>query len=164
MQGKLKSKIQLFAKITCLLQGKLQYKSQFCANITWVICKETTVKKSIWHKNTSFRRKTKAKRSIWPPNNMSVSRKTKVKKQEPITHYALMRNNQSTNQCAAQSCSFTFAYSETMDFRGKACSKNNSSLERVDSRVQHGWRLRVMGSWKKSIWRSNNISLLQGTL
>ena len=57
-----------------------------------------------------------------------------------------MRNNQSTNQCAAQSCSFTFTSSETMDFRGKACSKNNSSLERVDSRVQHRWRLRVMGS------------------
>ena len=36
--------------------------------------------------------------------------------------------------------------SETMDFRGKACSKSNSSLERVDSRVQHVWRLRVMGS------------------
>ena len=37
--------------------------------------------------------------------------------------------------------------SETMDFRAKACSKNNSSLERVDSRVQHIWRLRVIGSW-----------------
>ena len=57
-----------------------------------------------------------------------------------------MRNNQSTNQCAAQSCSITLTSSETMDFRGKACSKNNSSLERVDSRVQHRWRLRVMGS------------------
>ena len=57
-----------------------------------------------------------------------------------------MLNNQSTNQCAAQSCSFTFTSSETMDFRGKARSKNNSSLERVDSRVQHRWRLRVMGS------------------
>ena len=60
--------------------------------------------------------------------------------------HALMRINQSTSQCAAQSCSFTFTSSETMDFRGKACSKNNSSLERVDSRVQHRWRLRVMGS------------------
>ena len=58
-----------------------------------------------------------------------------------------MRNNQSTNQCAAQSCSFTFTSSETMDFRGKACSINNSSLKMVDSRVQHRWRLRVMGSW-----------------
>ena len=37
-------------------------------------------------------------------------------------------------------------FSETIDFRGKACSKNNSSLERVDSRVQHIWRLRVIGS------------------
>ena len=36
--------------------------------------------------------------------------------------------------------------SETIDFSGKACSKNNSSLERVDSRVQHIWRLRVIGS------------------
>ena len=34
-----------------------------------------------------------------------------------------------------------------MYFRGKACSKNNSLLERVDSRVQHIWRLRVMASW-----------------
>ena len=58
--------------------------------------------------------------------------------------HALMRNNQSTNQCAAQSCSFTFTSSETMDFRRKACSKN--TLERVDSRVQHRWRLRVIGS------------------
>ena len=33
-----------------------------------------------------------------------------------------------------------------MYFRGKACSKNNSLLERVDSRVQHIWRLGVMGS------------------
>ena len=32
-----------------------------------------------------------------------------------------------------------------MYFRGKDCSKNNSLLERVDSRVQHIWRLRVMG-------------------
>ena len=30
-------------------------------------------------------------------------------------------------------------------FRGKACSKNNSLPERIDSRVQHIWRLRVMG-------------------
>ena len=29
---------------------------------------------------------------------------------------------------------------------GKACSKNNSSLERVDSKIQHIWRLRAMGS------------------
>ena len=33
-----------------------------------------------------------------------------------------------------------------MYFHGKDCSKNNSLLERVDSRVQHIWRLRVMGS------------------
>ena len=33
-----------------------------------------------------------------------------------------------------------------MYFRGKGCSKNNSLLERVDSRAQHIWRLRVMGS------------------
>ena len=68
-----------------------------------------------------------------------------------------MRNNQSTNQCAAQSCLFTstaFVFWGTMaesvrgNFLGKACSKNNSSLERVDSRVQHIWRLRVMGSWR----------------
>ena len=31
-----------------------------------------------------------------------------------------------------------------MYFRGKACSKNNSLLERVYSRVQHIWRLRLM--------------------
>ena len=60
--------------------------------------------------------------------------------------HTLMRNKQSTNQCAAQSCSFPCTSSETMDFRGKACSKNDSSLERVDSRVQHRWSLRVMGS------------------
>ena len=71
-----------------------------------------------------------------------------------------MRNNQSTNQCAARSCSFTctffvFSWQQWQ----KACveiyrshqkaiaySKNNSSLERVDSRVQHIWRLRVIGS------------------
>ena len=34
-----------------------------------------------------------------------------------------------------------------MYFRGKLCSKNNSFLERVDIRIQHIWRLRVMGSW-----------------
>ena len=34
-----------------------------------------------------------------------------------------------------------------MYFRGKDCSKNNSLLERVDLRVQHTWRLRVMGSF-----------------
>ena len=34
--------------------------------------------------------------------------------------------------------------SETMYFRGKACSKNNSLLERVDSRVQHIWRPRIV--------------------
>ena len=34
-----------------------------------------------------------------------------------------------------------------MYFRGKDCSKNNSLLERVDPRLQHIWRLRVMGSW-----------------
>ena len=34
-----------------------------------------------------------------------------------------------------------------MYFRGKACSKNNFLLERVDSRVQYIWRLLVMGSW-----------------
>ena len=34
-----------------------------------------------------------------------------------------------------------------MEFRWKACSKNNSSLERVDSRVKHRWSLRLMGSW-----------------
>ena len=74
-----------------------------------------------------------------------------------------MRNNQSINQSAAQSCSFTctflcseeplttmaesvrgnvFACGE-MYFHAKACSKNNSILEWVDSRVQHIWRLRV---------------------
>ena len=73
-----------------------------------------------------------------------------------------MRNNQSTNQCADQSCSFksTFLCSEkalttrAVSVRGnllesskvKAYSKNNFSLERVDSRVQHTWRLRVVGS------------------
>ena len=31
-----------------------------------------------------------------------------------------------------------------MSFRGKARSKNNSSLERVDSKVQPTWRLRVI--------------------
>ena len=47
----------------------------------------------------------------------------------------------------AESVRANLSSSETMDFRGKACSRNNSSLERVDSRVQHVWRLRVMGSW-----------------
>ena len=37
-----------------------------------------------------------------------------------------------------------------MYFCRKACSKNDSLLERVDSRVQHIWRLQVMGSWIKS--------------
>ena len=75
-----------------------------------------------------------------------------------------MRNNQSTNQCAAQSCSFTctfFVLWRTFDNNGgkragkfigvikKQRPRNNSSLERVDSRVQHIWRLRVMGSWQK---------------
>ena len=46
----------------------------------------------------------------------------------------------------AESVRGNLSSSETMDFRGKACSKNNSSLERVDSRVQHIWRLRVIGS------------------
>ena len=31
--------------------------------------------------------------------------------------------------------------------KAKACSKNNSPLERVDSRVQHIWRPLVMGAW-----------------
>ena len=38
-----------------------------------------------------------------------------------------------------------------MSFRGKACSKNDSLLERVDSRVQHIWRLQVMGSCRKEV-------------
>ena len=32
-----------------------------------------------------------------------------------------------------------------MYFREKDCSKSNSLLQRVDSRVQHIWRLQVMG-------------------
>ena len=44
-----------------------------------------------------------------------------------------MRNNQSTNQNAAQSCSFTFDNNggkrANDAFRGKDCSKNNSLLE-----------------------------------
>ena len=39
-----------------------------------------------------------------------------------------------------------YVLSIPMYFRGKACSKNNASLERVDLRIQHIWRLRVMGS------------------
>ena len=34
-----------------------------------------------------------------------------------------------------------------MCFRGIACSKDISLLERVDLRIQHIWRLRVMGSF-----------------
>ena len=30
-----------------------------------------------------------------------------------------------------------------MYFRGKACSENNSLLDRIDSRVQHIWRLLI---------------------
>ena len=38
-------------------------------------------------------------------------------------------------------------------FRGKACSKNNSLLERVHSRVQYIWRLRVMVSWYSTTYK-----------
>ena len=38
--------------------------------------------------------------------------------------------------------------SRTHQFRGKACSKNKSLREWVDSRVQHIWRLQVIGSWR----------------
>ena len=37
-------------------------------------------------------------------------------------------------------------------FLGNACSKNNSLRERVDSRVQHVWRLQVMGSCKNTLY------------
>ena len=66
-----------------------------------------------------------------------------------------MHNNQSANQCAAKSCSFTctFLCSEKAlttvtqsHQKAKAYPKNNPSLQRVDSRVQHIWRLRVIGS------------------
>lgn len=86
-----------------------------------------------------------------------------------------------TNQCAAHSCSFTctfFVLWRSFDnnggkragkfigvyFCGKACSKNYSSLERIDSRVQYIWRLQVMGSWLYSLndlsASSNVIGLL----
>ena len=95
-----------------------------------------------------------------------------------------MRHNQSTNQSAAQSCSFTCTFlcseepltamaesvgwgggnyrsHETMYFRRKACSKNNSLLERV----QHIWRLRVMGSCIRWVLRFNQkISTLNNAL
>ena len=41
--------------------------------------------------------------------------------------------------------------SKTHKFLGKACSKNNSLREWVDWRVQHIWRLPVIGSWQRLI-------------
>ena len=53
-----------------------------------------------------------------------------------------------------KACGEIYWSHETMYFRGKACSKNNSLLERADSRVQHIWRLRVMGSWLCEVCRT----------
>ena len=43
-----------------------------------------------------------------------------------------------------KACDEIYRSHERMYSRGKDCSKKNYLLERVDSRVQHTWRLRVM--------------------
>ena len=50
-----------------------------------------------------------------------------------------------------KACKEIYWCHERMNSHGKACSKNNSLLQRVDLRVQHIWRIRVMGSCPNSI-------------
>ena len=86
------------------------------------------------------------------PRKYIVSENVRILHASAIVVKGFFRARKSVCKWALLSCALIGYYGQRIRawqiFRGKACSKNNSSSERVDSKGLYGrWRLRVIGSW-----------------